>query len=363
MAGGERGMTGPIPTEQIIAECRDAIAASRALDHPTGPVELLPAGVGPDQPEWHEVRRRGIGASEIAIVMGLSPFESPFSLWWRKREGWQVEVTDAMRTGTRLEPAIAGWWADEHEDLVVVRCGMYAHPDRPWQTASPDRLVHMPCPACDGSGFLCPDCMGTSIGEPAHVVLECKWTSTWDGWGDEGTDDIPIYYRCQVYQQCDVMGVDEWHLAALGPGGFRAYHGRRNERDLALMREYGRRFMASLDAGEQPDIDDGHPATIATLKALHPSIDDIDIEVPVEFAEGYRRARTLRARADALVDRYEARARDMLGDAHRLVVGKKLVVSRSIYDQWSDMAELDSLDTDRATVDKLNPGRAKSYVQ
>lgn len=325
------------------------------------PVLLLdPADARPDNPKWHELRRAGISASEIAAVLGLSPWESPFSLYWRKVEGWDTDTNDEMDAGTRAEPVIADWFADQHPEHAVHPAGLYASAERPWQLATPDRLLcdgqmhDNPFPA-DGFDWAHHDLL-------VDAVLECKYVvHGWDGWGEPGTDDIPVYYRAQLQQQIDVLGVEFGYLAAWHGAEFREYLIRRDARDLAVMRDAGDRFMDRIAAGDPPPLD-GHTATIAALKRIHPSIDDIDIQVPVEFAEGYRRARAARARAEALVDRYEARARALLGNGRRLVCGKRLVCSRSVYDQGGDMAELDSLDTDPSTVDRLNPGRAASYV-
>jgi len=339
-------------------------------------VELLPAAEAtPDNPAWHELRRAGVTASEIAAVLGISPWDSPVSLYWRKVHGWTVEDTEEMATGRRLEAVVADWWADTqgaHESLAVVRAGLYASIARPWQLATPDRLIHAACDCCGGAGggcgcgsgygtSLCADCRATGLGSPPHAVLECKWTGTWLGWGEEGTDDIPVHYRAQVLWQCDVLDVDEWHLAVLGPSGFRAYQGRRDERDIQIMRAAGADMVRRIADGDPPDVD-SHPATVAALKQLHPSVEDYDVEVSVELAEGYRRARALRARIDAAVNGYEARIRAAIGSGRRAMCNGRLVASRSVYDQSGDMAELDSLDTDRPTVDRLNPGRSKSYV-
>ncbi|WP_213452862.1 lambda-exonuclease family protein [Rhizomonospora bruguierae] len=333
-------------------------------------VELLPpTGARPDNPRWHELRRAGLSASEIAAVVGLSPWESAFSLHWRKTNGWKVEQTEDMTNGHRLEAAVADWWAetqDPLENLAVAYAGLYAHPERPWQLATPDRLVHPTC-ACCAAGCVCglygncADCLNAGHGGPPCAVLECKWTGRWDGWGDDGTDDIPVYYRCQVLWQIDVLGVDEGHVAVLGPGGFRAYVVRRDERDLRLLRAAGERFMARLASGEAPDVDD-HPATGQALKALHPSLEAGDVEVPVALAEGYRRARALRARVEAVADGYETRIRAALGAKTRAVCNGKLVASRSVYDQSGDAAELTAIETDWPVVDRLNPGRSKTYA-
>ncbi|MDG4792204.1 YqaJ viral recombinase family protein, partial [Micromonospora sp. WMMD1102] len=114
-------------------------------------VELLPAAEAtPDNPRWHELRRAGVTASEVAALVGISPWDSAFSLYHRKANGWEVEDNEDLSNGRRCEPVIAEWWADTHPDAVVCPAGLYASQARPWQLATPDRLVHMACPCCDG---------------------------------------------------------------------------------------------------------------------------------------------------------------------------------------------------------------------
>ena len=295
----------------------------------------------PLTPDWYEQRRRGIGASEIAAVMGISPWDSPFSLYWKKVEGWETEATDHMSTGTFLEPAIAAWWRQLHADEVesMGQPGLMAHPDRAWQLATLDRIVEW-----------APH-MGLTDGCTRESVLELKWSASWDGWGVEDTDDVPVYYRAQVLWQCDVVGLADWWLAVLGPTGFRQYHGRRDEKDLRVMREYGRRFMARLDVGDPPPIDD-HSATLATVKRLHPDVDDTEAEVPADVASGYRRACAMERTAKSAKKRYEALLRLEMGRARKATTGGSFVASRSVY-------EVDEHTVKTHTVDRLNPPRSK----
>lgn len=93
-----------------------------------------------DRDEWLEARQAGIGASEIAAVLGISPYDSPFSLWWRKRNNWGVDANAEMSTGTFLEGTIASWFkvhGDPNENLHIDHAGLYHHPDRPWQMLMP----------------------------------------------------------------------------------------------------------------------------------------------------------------------------------------------------------------------------------
>jgi putative phage-type endonuclease len=321
-------------------------------------VELLPpeqAVHGNDR--WYQIRKAGVTASEIAIVLGISPYGSPFSLYWQKVNDWRDDGNAYTSAGRHLEGAIADWWAAEHPGRVVHPAGLYAHPERPWQLATPDRFVCDPQwhdnPFPDDPLYRYNHLWDSAI----EALLECKWVAySWDGWGEPGTDDIPVHYRAQALWQLDVLGVDEVHFAVLGPGGFRAYGPiRRDETDLAVMRKAGEEFIWRVRELVPPDLD-SHTATLGALRRLHPSIGDGDVEIPVELAETYRKARADKAAAQARIDECEARIRAALGSTYaRTTCGGRLVASRSVY-------ERKPYEVGPTTIDKLNPGRADSYV-
>lgn len=57
-------------------------------------------------PEWHEHRRlRHRNASETPVVLGVSPFLTPYQLWQIKLGFKEQQVTPAMQRGTDLEAA------------------------------------------------------------------------------------------------------------------------------------------------------------------------------------------------------------------------------------------------------------------
>jgi predicted phage-related endonuclease len=91
-------------------------------------VELLPPGAGPHDERWHELRRVGVTASEIAIVMGISPYESPFSLYWQKVNDWRWDGNEYTSAGQHLEPSIAEWWAAQNPGRVVHPAGAVLPP-------------------------------------------------------------------------------------------------------------------------------------------------------------------------------------------------------------------------------------------
>lgn len=302
-----------------------------------------------DRERWLEERQAGIGASEIAAVLGISPYDSPFSLWWRKRQGWQAEVNEEMSTGTFLEHTIASWFefrGDPNGNLHITNGALFHHPDRVWQLATPDRLIEVVdnCGGVCDEGGLVPDPDSTFFIEgmkPCEAcgryklvgLLECKWVAySWDGWGAEDTDDIPVHYRAQALWQLDVMGVDEVIVCALGPGGFRTYRVRRDEKDLAAMREACRRFWQSLIDDVPPDPDD-HAATLPILRRLNELIENREQEITARVAEGWLRAKRFKELAERTERRYAGLLRAELGSAKTAVLAGRKIAARTTDDK------------------------------
>lgn len=54
-------------------------------------------------PEWLEMRRKMIGASDAPVIMDMSPYNTAYNLWVQKETGTNQIVNPAMRRGTELE--------------------------------------------------------------------------------------------------------------------------------------------------------------------------------------------------------------------------------------------------------------------
>ncbi|MEV1245167.1 YqaJ viral recombinase family protein [Nonomuraea sp. NPDC049750] len=359
--------------------------------------------LGPDAPReaWLAARLPGITASEIAAVLGISPFESPFSLHWRKRGqlGEQPD-NDAMSLGRHLESWIADRYQRDHPDVTLTLAGLYASTDRPWQMITPDRLAYpvsdvvtaeigccelhrfgppvtygamAACCDPDDCGPCCPDCptcVTLNRPEPPAFLWEGKTSATYDGWGDDGTDDIPAYYRAQTLWQADVFDLPYVDLSCLFLHTKKVRHYRimRDETDLAFMRAEAEAFRERVSLGDPPPID-GHVATTAALKAIHPDVDpDAEVELPAPLARSYRQIKAMKKRMEAREDLIENRVRAHLGRAKTAndPDGKK-VASRSVFDQTRVHVEtLRALYPEvyaacarKSTTDKLNPGSRK----
>lgn len=144
----------------------------------------------PNTPEWHEQRLKGIGGSDIAAIMGLSPWTSREELFLLKTG--QV-VADNLKTtsgalwrGNIWEDYIARKYALKDNAELLVHCkASWVNNERTHQFANLDGLLYS-----DGAS------------EPGKI-LEIKTSSTPDSW----SEGVPAYYRTQVLWYMDSFGI------------------------------------------------------------------------------------------------------------------------------------------------------------
>ena len=271
----------------------------------------------PGSPDWHAARANGIGGSEIAAVMGLSPYESRFSLWYRK-QGLigPVEESPQMRWGKKHEPTICAEFAELHPDAGVVPSPTFAAAGRPWQIANPDRLLVGMKP-------------GTARPE---ALLEAKTSRDDEGWGEEGTDQIPVWYRAQCLWYLDVLGVDRCHVAVLiGTCDYREYVVDYDPVDVLKMREAAAEFMRTLAAGERPDID-GHSATYQAIRELPDGMDDVDVEIETALRDRFHQAQDAFWLAEDELTACKGLLLDHIDTNRRAVCERQRIATRTVRD-------------------------------
>ena len=219
----------------------------------------------PGSPEWHEQRRLALGGSEVAAVLGISPFESRFSLWHRKAGLAQpIQDSPEMEWGRRLESAILERWVEGNDDAYMWLTNRTYLRDG-WMLASPDAIILNPS-------------------EDPYAIVEVKHPNYSDGWGEPGTDQIPLYYLTQARWYMHVLDLPVCHFAVLiGACDYREYVVHQDADDVALMIREGRAFLDSITAGERPDIDDSD-ATYQVVRRLHPEIDPENVEISADMA-------------------------------------------------------------------------------
>ncbi len=72
--------------------------------------------------KWHEWRGKGIGSSDIPVILGVSPWKSYYQLWIEKTDQDTSVKKDnwAMARGRELEPQIRDWYNKTQNCMMVV---------------------------------------------------------------------------------------------------------------------------------------------------------------------------------------------------------------------------------------------------
>jgi putative phage-type endonuclease len=279
----------------------------------------LPAGqlVGwfePGSDDWHAARANGIGGSEISAVLGLSPFESTFSLWHRKRGLIDpVRESDEMYWGKVHEPGICDHYAKQHPEQTVIPAGTYHGTGRPWQIVNPDRFA-----------------ISKTTGE--IEVVEAKTSRDAEGWGEPGTDQVPVYYRAQVRWYLNALALRRAVIAVLIAGSeYREYVVEADDTDAELMLTAGAAFMQSVHDDVRPAID-GHTATYQALKSLPDGQQDYDVDIDPDVRDRYFAALDAVKSAEWEKTEVAGLLLDLIGEGRRAVVGTQKVATRIVRD-------------------------------
>lgn len=132
-------------------------------------------------PEQRSHRRTGLGGSDIAAVLGESPWGCALSVWNDKRGvGDAIEKTPSkhLERGAKLEDFIATEWAELHQ-RTIRRTPKKRHPQYEWAISLPDRdilkdprgvgILEVKCP----SKFVWLDYRRNGI--PAQYILQGQW--------------------------------------------------------------------------------------------------------------------------------------------------------------------------------------------
>lgn len=215
----------------------------------------------PGSPEWLEQRRTAVGGSDVAVILGLSPWESRFSLWHRKQAALApIEDSAPMEWGRRLEEVVLAKWIEENDPLEVHTGETWLRDG--WMLSNPDAIA--------------------MLHDGRTVVVEVKTTRSDDAW----IDGPPVYYLTQVQWYLGVLDIDEARVIVLIAGSdYREYTVTRDREDFAIMADECRRFLDSIEADDRPDIDDSY-ATYSALRELHPDIErGAEVELSVDLAD------------------------------------------------------------------------------
>ena len=140
--------------------------------------------------KWLELRKQGIGGSDVAAIMGVSPYKSRLQLYLEKRgELEEQSVGPAAMRGVLLEDAVAKMYEHDRPGTKLRSWhGIIRKKSEPWKYASLDRTI---------------------VGEKRIVEIKTSSSPRWSLY------PIPPEVEAQVRWQMIVSGYRVADVAAL----------------------------------------------------------------------------------------------------------------------------------------------------
>lgn len=250
--------------------------------------------------EWLELRRQGIGGSDVPAILGLDRFRSPFEVYLDKT-GELTQPDDeesaALEWGRRLEDVIAQKFEDSHPELFVAKAKyLYRHPEVEFMFSNPDRLL------------------ATKPSTKADAILEVKSSNLNEDWKDGPPDRVKV-------QGAHYMLVHDYPrvvIAALLHGRYYGEYVMERDKELdAILLDAEAEFWKRVQDRVPPPVD-GSESTTEALKQLyaHTRPDAVvDLSDAHAVLVEWRTLKARRAGLDEEITRHENILKQKLGDA------------------------------------------------
>lgn len=242
--------------------------------------------------DWLKARKQGLGGSDIAAILGLSPWKSAVDVYLDKTgQTPDSEMNEAMLWGTILEDVVAKHYADTSGNKVQRVGSIMRHPQHEWMIGNIDRAIVTPGSRArfDGARLL-----------GAEGLLEVKTASAYKSgdWGREDDEDaIPTQYAAQCMHYMAITGMAWCDIAVLIGG--QKYIAKRIERDedtIKGMIERAEEFWFKHVVANVPP----EPKTGADALKLFPQDSGRIVEANPKTIELLGRAQELKAQIKSL---------------------------------------------------------------
>ncbi len=247
-----------------------------------------------------EQRIKHIGSSDMAAILGLDSYRSPYDVWLDKTGKLEDSDSDAplvmaMTMGIHLEVGVLDWAED---DLGPIRRNQYRA----------NAAFHL------GSNI---DAILLETGEPVEAKTAGLLGPLVAGWGDDRTDQVPdqVVVQAHVHILCLDNGatVGGCHVPALlGGRGFQMFHVWRSEDLCDVIAERAVEFWEGHVLKDIPP-DDSLP-TLDVAKRIRRTAGKV-IPIDPALIVVMKAATEARKAAGATEERAKARVLATLGDA------------------------------------------------
>ncbi len=291
--------------------------------------------------DWLEIRKLGVGGSDVASIMGLNQYKSPIEVWCEKtgrREAEDISDKPAVEWGNHLEPLIGEKYASEHPDRTVKRLNAVARSiERPWAQASLDYEVK------DGDRW---------------GILEIKTAGVRKA--EDWKDGVPLYYQTQIVHYMSVLDRDFADVAVLiGGNDYREYRIERDEEDIQAVNTAVDTFWNDyVLTNLPPDIVNTGDESQALLD-MYPSSNDDLVEVDMEQCSSIDEIIAQYTEARDLEKEYKSK-KDMASKQLQALIGENKGIK-------TDVAQVTWKRSERSTFNKKqfeqdHPQLAEKYT-
>lgn len=261
--------------------------------------------------DWLTWRSQGIGASDVAGILGISPWASPWSVWADKTGLIPGDnESEAMEFGRWAELMIAPWFTDRTGLVVAGEQTRLEHPGHPWRR-------------CTVDGFVV-ESEHSALAD-AHGLLQIKTTGPSKRW-----EQIPPHVQAQEQWELHVSGLRRVWLPVLHGRRLEVYELERDEQDIAFIVERVAAFWEDHVLAGQPPATDGHDATARALAHIYPTHTPgmaIEMDHLVDTIRGLQEAKAAKKDAERAEKTAAAEIRSALGNAEEGTVGGQRAVT------------------------------------
>lgn len=258
-----------------------------------------------DRDEWLERRRMGLGASDAAAALGLSPWKSPLALYIEKvASNTLIVESERIFWGKTLEPIVAQVYGEQNSRVLVDLGGFTCieAQDLPIAYCTLDRVD-----VTNGSAKVVDEGLeqGASVlfdGNPEVVEIKCVDPRSMREWSDT---ELPDHYALQGHHQMLVTGLERVTFAVLvGGNQLRTWVIDRDETLLADLAQAEESFW-ELVLKRTPPLVDGSDATSNAIRHHFASASpghtvEVDKGLIRELIDARRRAKLAQEEADRL---------------------------------------------------------------
>lgn len=260
-----------------------------------------------------------IGGSDAAAILGVSPWKSQFRLYQEKIGEIVEKVTPAkqklFKRGHRWEPVVVEMLVDElqdrgHDVQIIGRNQRYHDPEFPFLSCELDLELLID-------------------GEETNAELKTVHPFAAKDWGEQDTDEIPIYYAAQGMHGLLVKQRRRCVFAALiGADDLRVHQIERDEETISAIRAKEIEFWQRVQERNAPA-----PETADDVKWLFAKDAGIVMEADDDMMAWCATLASLKLaskRIDESIEATATRLKCAMGHASELIYqGKKIATWRS----------------------------------